>query len=370
MTINQAKDGMSSCKGFFSVSLDQIDRIVRSGGGSEEIICYLMICRGLGKQGYSTWAVKACANYSLMTNHRANKCVEWLLAKNFISIHSDPIEKPVKSRPRFLISQGESEIALANALIEGVGQGKNNPPMKRIGLLGMGAIGGREEAQLDVLMVLLHLYQHEIMADYGGVDPTSGLYRCWRGCENSTGDMVTDIEGTNLRLYEIEGDDQQVYLKFAGAALFYVTDATERTDRFWQAIATLKTTLGWLYETTQIWTADPSKNPRAEPMYTLYVHDNHARQTDPYLSRDIHNALFKLGLLDRHLEFHDPDPDSVFTGSGRFRFVAERRQGGFPIGIYRLKFRPHTQDTGKGIERETDRVAVWQRHLHLLGQPY
>ena len=108
MTINQAKDGMSSCKGFFSVSLDQIDRIVRSGGGSEEIICYLMICRGLGKQGYSTWAVKACANYSLMTHHRANKCVEWLLANNFISKLPDSNEKPVQSRPKFVITQRES----------------------------------------------------------------------------------------------------------------------------------------------------------------------------------------------------------------------------------------------------------------------
>lgn len=238
--------------------------------------------------------------------------------------------------------------------------------MKRIAQLGLGTIGGREEAQLDVLMVLLHLYQHEIMADYGGVDPTAGLYRCWQGCENSAGDMVTDIDGTKLRLYEIEGDVQQVYLKFAGEALFYVTDSTERTERFWQAINFLKRTLGWLYETTQIWTADPSKNPRAEPMYTLYIHDKRARETDPYLSKDIHTALFEWGLLDRQLEFYDPEPDISFKNSGRFRFVAEKQRGGFPIGIYRLRFRPHTRDTGKGIQLENDRVESWRSYLRSL----
>ena len=108
MTINQAKDGMSSCKGFFSVSLDQIDRIVRSGGGSEEIICYLIICRGVGKYGYSTWGINSSPQYTLMTHHRANKCVEWLLATNFISKLPDSNEKPVHSRPKIVITQRES----------------------------------------------------------------------------------------------------------------------------------------------------------------------------------------------------------------------------------------------------------------------
>lgn len=366
MTINQAKDGVSSCRGFFSVSLDQIDRIVYSGGGSEEIICYLMICRGVGKRGYSTWGRKSCEKYTMMTYHCGSKRIKWLLENNFISIHHDTIEKSNQCRPQFLISQGESEIALANALIEGVGEGKNNPPMKRIGQLGLGVIGGREEAQLDVLMVLLHLYRHEIIADYGGVDPSSGLYRCWQGCENADGDMGTDIDGTNLRLYEIKGGTLHVYLKFAGEALFYVADPTDRSERFWQAITTLKTTLGWLYETTQIWTADPRKHPRAQPMYTLYVHDKKARSSDPYLSTDIHKVLFKLDLLDRQLEFCGPEPDFSFQHSGRFRFVAEKQRGGFPIGIYRLRFRPHTRDTGKGIQLENDRVESWRAYLRSL----
>lgn len=366
MTINQAKDGMSSCKGFFTVSLNQIDQIVYSGGGSEEIICYLIICRGLGKSGYSTWGRKSCEKYTMMTYHSATKRVEWLLANNFISTRTNPLEKAVHSKPMFLISTGESEIALANVLIEGVAEGKNNPPIKRIGQLGLGSIGGREEAQLDVLMVLLHLYKHEIIADYGGIDPTSGLYRCWQACENAFGDMVSDIDGTNLGLHEVEGGVQQVYLKFAEEALFYVADSTERSERFWQAFKTLKTKLGWIYETTQIWTADPRKNPRAQPLYTLYVHDKKARVTDPYLSSDIHSALFKLGMLDRQLEFCDPDPDIGFKNSGRFRFVAEKKKGGFPIGIYRLRFRPHTRDTGKGIQLEKDRVESWRAYLKSL----
>lgn len=128
MSINQAKDGMSSCKGFFNISLDQIDKIIHSGGSSEEVIVYLVIARGIGKHGYSTWGVNACANYTLMTYHRAKKCVEWLLANDFIAKHPDHMDKASQSRPKFLIKQGGSEIALANALIEGIAQGKKTRP--------------------------------------------------------------------------------------------------------------------------------------------------------------------------------------------------------------------------------------------------
>lgn len=143
MSMNQAKDGMASSKGFFSVYLDVIDTIVHIGGGSEEVMAYLVIARGVGRYGYSTWGVKACATYTEMTHHRSKKVVDWLLQNGFIVKATLQTDIAAQCHPKFFLREGKTPVALANALIEGVAQGKNNPPMKRVGALGMGVIGGR-----------------------------------------------------------------------------------------------------------------------------------------------------------------------------------------------------------------------------------
>lgn len=340
------------------MALNQIDDMVKRGAYAPEVMAYLVLARGTGRNKRSTWKQAACAKYTEMTYYGAGKAIEWLEAEGFIQNGGN------KSKPvwYFTATPEDEELALANSLIEGVGKGKNHPPLKLIDELPIGAHGGLNAARLDTLMVMLHLYRHQLLADYGGINPSSGIYRKWVTAENQWGDEVTDIEGTNAALYEIDGGSDMVFMKFADEALFYVEDAEERAERFWDAFHNLKR-LGWLYETTQVWTADPSADRRAEPCYTLYVHNRHARETDPFLMRDIHRLAVRAGAMDACAEFFRQEGD---INSGRFRFIATKKKGGYPIGIYRMKFRPHTRDTGKGMSAEKQRVAAWSKSLEAL----
>ena len=51
---------------------------------------------------------------------------------------------------------------------------------------------------------------------------------------------------------------------------------------------------------------------------------------------------FGCGALEFYVEFPDGEDDldesRNIVGTGRFRFIAARKSGGFPIGIYRLRF--------------------------------
>jgi len=347
--------------GFFSVELNQIDHMVREGAGSSEVITYLVLARGRGAKKSSRWGANSCQNYTAMSYHKADKATQWLLEKGFIQNISQ------NQKPQWIFKQSDEGVPvfLSNALIDGVGAGKENPPMNRLYTdIKMSDYGGREEARLDALMLLLHLYRHQSLRDYGGVNPASGLYREWSGAEAFyTGEKATEIKGTNAMLYEIKGESRFCYERFMAEVLFYAEDKEERKARFWCAVDNLSR-LGWLYETTQVWSDNPSKNSRAEPLYTLYVHDKHQRETDPYLASEVNKvADSAIGDLFSNLWHHNKEKDDRL-----YRYIATKKNKAFPIGIYRLKFRPHTKDTGAGMYEEQQRVDEWKRHLATLLQ--
>lgn len=352
-----------SVGGFFPVSLNQVSQMLDQGAEATELIAYLVLSRGKGGKQYSTWGANSCSNYTELTYHKATLAIDWLAAKGFISSFQD--HQPKGKRPKWFILTGQDEdmVFLSNALIDGVGAGKRKPPMKRVYEVKMGRWGGLGGARLDLLMVMLHLYRHQMIADYGGVNPASGLYRRWESADNDLRERQTPIIGTDLILHEIAGGSDYVYTRFAEKALSYVADDKERSDRFWDAIDSLRT-LGWLYETTQIWTSDPSVDPRAEPLYTLYVHDKQARKQDPYISKEINSLAMKAGILDGYSEFYIDDPDGAnIVGTGRFRYIAWENSKSCPIGIYRLKFRAHTRDAAKGFSAEEMRAAYWREFI-------
>ena len=207
---------------------------------------------------------------------------------------TDQPNKKRKARWRILENPDGLELPLANSLLDGIGRGIGHPPLERIyNNVSLGKHLVKADARLDALMVLLRLYLHHSLADFGGVNPRSGVFaNGWRP-RTTLGEKVMDLEGTNAALYEIAGGNQMVYGKFSAEALFYVTDEAEREVRFWDAFHNLSR-FGFVYEAIQVWSADPEKDKKAEPLYTLYVKDRHAREQEPYLSREIHNAAFRL----------------------------------------------------------------------------
>jgi hypothetical protein len=345
-------------EGFFTVRISIVDELVKRGAAAEELATYLVLARGAGKGKETIWGANSCSKYTGMTYYRAKQAIEWLEQQGIIT-------KKSQKEWALNIDDDEDGVALSNALIEGIGAGRNNPPLARLENIKHSS-HGMAEAKLDTLMVLIHLYRHHLLADCGGVNPRAGIYREWQPAENSYGTTQIDLIGSNAAIYEIQGNNKIVSTKFIAESLFYIDDEAERHERFWDAFNNLKE-LRWLYEVTQVWSSDPHQDSRAEPLYTLYVHDLSSRDTDPYLSKAIHGAALKTYSMDAYEEFnpHSQDESNIIK-TGRFRYVANKKKGGFPIGIYRLKFRAWTADNGVGMQREQQNVKRWSDSLSAI----
>ena len=370
----------AKAEGFFVVNLMQIERMVSLDASAEDVLAYMVLARGVNRRGdmrVSTHGAQSIYKRTGMSYTKAEAAIEWLLINNFIykPVNEVQLGKGIsKARVvRWVLTAhiDELDVALANTLIEGVGRGKNNPPLMQIyNDISMGKHGVIADARLDAVMLLVHLYRHHTFADCGGVNPRAGIYREWVATDNVAGEQVTDIPNSNGALFEIASSEQTtMFLKFAAEALFYVVDIDERHLRFWDAFHTLNK-MGLMYEVVQIWSSNPNgtdkKARTAEPLYTLYIRDRHARASEPYLQKEIHNTAFRTGAMDRYSEFTGGDYGESNLQSGRFRYIAHKKSGGYPIGIYRLRFRPHTVDTGRGIAAEQARVNNWKSSLMEL----
>lgn len=385
----EAVDKGSSGKGeFFTVNLNQIDEMVKLGAGAEEVMSFVILARGVNRRRrtcFSTHGANSIANRTGMSYRRAQASLDWLVEKGFIQIAPDSSNETNKAkRAKWLLVEDAdlTDVYLANALTDGIGRGKNNPPLMRIYDEAKSKSATFADARLDATMLLLYLYRYNDMQDCGGIDPRSGIYRQWVGTENMWGKEITAIEGTNAALYEIKGGENVMFKKFARESLFYIADDEELSARFWDAFKSLHR-LGFLYEVTQVWSADPNGKDgrKAEPLYTLYVHDRHAKESEPYLQKEIHKTAFRREAMDKYIEFSHLGMMERFghyisetgdilgeggLGSGRFRFIANRKTGAFPIGIFRLRFRPKTRDSGRGMEAEIKRIDSWTDSLRAL----
>lgn len=379
----QSDDGLSlKAGGFFVVDLNILNMIVDAGGFADDVMAYMVLSKGVNRRHRPDKADAFISTYGALAIHKqtgisytkAEAAIQWLLENGFIGkAVGDAIPAQLgkgndrKHKSRWLIARTlePQDIALANALVDGIGKGKTNPPLMRIyNDIKLGANCMVADSRLDAIMVLAHLYRHHTFADCGGINPRSGLYRNWVATNNSWDEQAIEVEGTNATLYEIEATQNTVFNQFASEALFYIKDEAERHARFWEAFTNLKD-FGLLYEVTQVWDANPngSNGRRAEPLYTLYVHDRHARESEPYLQKAIHSLAFKAGAMDRYIEFFDDDSN---IKSGRHRYIANSKTGGYPIGIYRLRYRAGTTDTGIGMAAEHSRVNRWQEAFNNI----
>ena len=384
----ESDEGLSlKAGGFFVVDLNILNQIVDAGGIADDVMAYMVLSKGVNRRHrpenlnrpvafITSYGAQAISKHTGISYTKAENAIKWLLDNRFIGkAEGESIPAQLgkgndrKHKSRWLIGRTLEpiDIALANALIVGIGKGKTNQPLKRIyNDIKLGAYCGVADSRLDAIMLLAHLYRHHTFGDCGGINPRSGLYRNWEAANNVMGEQVTKIEGTNSSLYEIEATENIMFTSFAGEALFYIKDEAERHARFWEALSSLKG-FGLLYEVTQIWDGNPNGNSnrsdgrRAEPLYTLYVHDRHARKSEPYLQKAIHKLAFKTGAMDRYAEFSNPDGDFSDIKTGKFRYIYKDSGNAYPIGIYRLRFRPHTDDTSRGMAAEYSRVNSWHQ---------
>jgi hypothetical protein len=385
---------------FFAACVDTIRDIVRQGGTAEQISCFIVLARhtqGRGNWQYraSTAGAKALADKAGVTHRRATKELTWLnknaapdkepfiqTRDEILTIAEHPISEYLgkgQSRQtkirwvlRELSEDDDRKVYLSHTLIDGIGQGKNKPPLSRI--IEQTPLPKHtwdiKSAKLDSIMVLLLMYQHHDLKDSGGVDPRAGLYREWEHTGLSELlDSAKEFDLLPFTLQEIKRGDQFVFNSFAKEALFYIEDEEERHRRFWFAFNNLNK-LGFFYEVVEIWDSNPLKQDDAELLYPLYIFDSYGRKNDPFVAKDIHSALIDCSALEGMAvrEFFDEIEVNRIAPKQyqQCRYVVTTT-GGYPLSVFRLRFRPATRDTGRGMEAEELRADSWKEIIRDAG---
>lgn len=137
--------------------------------------------------------------------------------------------------------------------------------------------------------------------------------------------------------------------------------------RFRQAFEHLSQ-LHLLYEIAMVFDDDPLVNPGAEMMYPLYVWDQAIRdkaKSERSGLGGLYNEAFDrldrsaIGEHIRYFTFSD-DSTRSRSGSGFFVYGADCREAKV-LSVYRLKYRPHTKDTGAGVDTKRERTAAWKQ---------
>lgn len=381
--------------GFFQVWLEAIDEMARHGQ-VEPVLAYLVLARHTKGQdiapatpagSLSTAGVQAITNKTGLTARTANQALEWLCQRGFIETAADARQRLgaeavpgqfgkgtfTGHRVRwYLVPRDGIRVALANELVSGLGKGRADAPLVRLCEKAdtdfkHGMTVGK--AQLDALTLLIHLYHHQDLQTCGGVDPWTALCRAYCRIDTTYRRAVTFIF-EDMALIEVQSHQAVADPRFALEALGYVP-REHRQQRFWNAYANLKK-LGLIYEVLTVWAGQPGlpEDPVPELAYTLYVHDGAARKGDPYLQPEINRTAAALGVLDGR-EFADNRyvGDDSFLESGRFRYICPWAKDGpdyVAVGVTRLRYRPRTPDTGRGMEWERKRVERWKATLDKL----
>lgn len=395
----QQKD-ISNKEGFFSVALSTIDRMASEGASAENVMGYLVLARhaqGKGaRMGWTSAGANAIAKKIGTSYRKAQSTLEWLSGANnsaekFITpateitdapSHFGKSETPSQQTKIKYYLEPSSELSLPNSLIEGIGKGTEDPPLSRINKYikpNLDAGIAKHQARLDTVMVLMHLYKHHDIEGCSGVDPTAGIYREWNLADNSdmeaTGshinearEPITNIEGTNIALYEVSGGNQFMYTLFAKEALHYVKNEEERNKRFWCAFSNLRPS--FVYEVLTIWDSNPLQDKGAEVQYPLYIFDSHARQNnEPYLQEEVHKTAIHFGVIDG-FDFskarYDSEDECRILNSDRFRYIAHQKTDAYPLGVFRLRFKPKDRDTALGMAKEKNRTEEWSTTLAEL----
>ena len=333
-------------QGFFGVSVLTLNEIVVHGGDARDLATYLVLAnhtngRGDRQHMDSTAGAKAVKAKAGLTYRVAGTSLAWLEDHGFISPYQGGkgSKAGYKGEVRWsLVKPNSSDVAyLSHSLIDGIGAGKNNPPLKRIReQVHKGCCKNVKEASTDALLLLIHCYQEHLLQDFGGIN-IHVLRKEWAEVESR--EFMEDL---GYLVMEISGGNPVASQPWIEKVLAHVPDG-ELDDRFRAALKSLEK-LGLLYEVLEVWEDNPLENDRAELFYPLYVCDYHARESEPYCLKDTHRFLERNGHWDGMIMMQTIDE---VIGTNQFRLIRLKSDKQCVIGTYRLRFKPNTEDVAK-----------------------
>ncbi len=424
---------MSNVGNFFSMPVEMANEIVLQGGHAEEVITALVLCRGAGRHSSTAWTENSVITNVHIPSGKAKKAIHWLAERKFIGIinpqansdmqqfgqtlqeqtlqeetlqeeisqkeisqketsqketsqketsqketsqkENDP-KKVSSSKKKWKVhtSQYASTTYFPNVLIDRADDKSYGPIGKLYNEFEIKPVFGikAREAQLDLIMLLLHLHAEQDISAYGGVAPQA--WHCtWlpvsEGMGRACSDAINPVPNSDAVIYEIERGEEHLSAEFITKALFYVAEEGEREKRFKFALKNLKK-LNFLYELLTVWIGNPLEDATAEIAYPLYVFERQARNNDePTLLGKVNDLADKL-YADR-----DGEPGFERDGSlknvrpGNFRYFGYWDTGCVALSVKRMRFRAHCRDTGIGMAMQAKAVEDWTALIEEIHEP-
>lgn len=372
---------------FFSVSFYMLLIIAESGGGADELNTYLTLARGAGKYQSSGWTENAVADRLRISYSKVTKAFAWLEERQFINMNRDSQTAPntssvdavaTKTNSRFKhkwrIAKSEGpRLYLPNSLIDGIGKGKDMPPLARLygdvaTDIAVGITAGM--ARLDAVMLLLTLYRNHDLELFGGVDPAI-WHQKWAHADPFSRDAEYAIRGTNLVIKEIKRGNSNYGNELLALPHFRSASQEVRQARLSLAMRNIRSA-GLVYDVLTVWTANPVDDLGAEVMYPLYIFDGRARNSkqEPTLYRKI-NAIAMKAFKEAYgrKAVFDDDGALVLNEGDFFRYIEPCGANAKALSVLHLRYRPNDRDTGHGMLEQKRRVEDWGRVLSecLLG---
>ncbi len=357
---------------FFSVSLQVIRVVLDNTGTVEAALAYIVLARhSKGGCLITTAGEGAIRNCFGGSRHKADKLIKVLrktqwgsgdqdvalldtgvwnhLTGNSLPLYGNNIRTkvlPVPEGPR---------VWLPNDLVDGVGAGKNNPPLRKI----MDHLPKPDRA--DTLWLLLKLYENHSLLDYGGIDPAilRNPWECYK-----EGQFVEDIPvgllETKGGLFFCSAIPPETPAKNPHTNNLFISEVTKGdSERFWAALANLRK-LNLIYEVAMVYDGDVT-HPESNPLYPLYVFDRYRRNKakekgglpSGLASDMLSAAVGVLGDIHRNV---------FCVGKRLFVYVSETENAEV-CNIMRLQYLPRTEDMVAGEQQEEHQINLWRKRL-------
>lgn len=271
---------------YFPLYLDSIRKIILQGGGVEEVLCFIVLCRGAGSSGETGWSCWSISTYIGISELRANRICAWLTTINLVTpiipaiFYIDPT---VKVSMRWKITGEGQPCFLPNSIVGAVKEtiGPLGELYHSAGSYSSGI--SASQAKLLQLTLLLGLYNFHDLEEHGGVAPQIWT-REW--ITPSTPGFKLDLpEGRFLATVE-KGNPiyQPELVRWLSFGNVLPAENTEKHLKF--ALKNL-VEKQMVFESVYVWEADPLQT-NAEISYTLYHVQPWVRRERPlYLAEDI-----------------------------------------------------------------------------------
>lgn len=370
---------------FFTVSVQAIEEIASQTQFVDALLGYLVLKKSSQRgRNICTGGAPSIVRSLGVTRYRADEVLKSLRAVKlgegsaqcavvapevWNKATGEKVPEAISRYPaKVLPSYGEEQIALPNTFVDGLQDHEDCSPVRQLR-----AIEPKED-RLDAVRLLLKLYHHQSLVDYGGVDPKA-IHRGWHDQGSvlapfheyfshsvKLGYQGAEPESGNRLHYWLVQPREEYILSLS--LIQYIGGDKNRCLKILRDLQGLNL----FYEVAVVFDADPIHRLSAEPCYPLYIFDRQARDEEfthgagrlPLLiqGRADRSGLSKAKGLEGLAE-------AVLCaekqrGSGLFLFAATNQTAKL-VSVLRLRFRPHTEDIGAGIESEREKVARWKQ---------